>query len=63
MKVKGVYEAHEMTREHAYLGEHRNHLEPGYMPGGKIERKTQGTSKLKDDSAGNIPKTKDEKYE
>jgi hypothetical protein len=57
MKVKGVYEAHELTREHAYLGEHRNNLEGGYTTGGKIDRKHQGTSKTLDAaSAGNVPK-------
>ena len=64
MKTKGVYEAHEMTKEHGYLGESKNHLEPGYIHGGQIERKTKGTSSLSNDvaSAGNIPKKKDEEY-
>lgn len=57
MKIKGIYEAHELTREHGYLGEHRSNLEKGHTPGGRIEGGV-GTSKLKDDSAGNIPRIK-----
>lgn len=64
MKQKGVYEAHEMTREHGYLGEAKKHLEPGYIHGGKIERKTLGTSSMSNDvaSAGNVPKKKSQEY-
>lgn len=63
MKIKGVYEAHQMTKEHGYLGEAKNNLEGGYSPTGKIERRTKGTSSLSNDapSAGNIP-DRDEKY-
>ena len=63
MKTKGVYEAHEMTKEHNYRGEHKNNLEPGYTSHGQIERHKYGTSKLSNDaSAGNVPKGKDTKY-
>lgn len=62
MKVKGVYEAHELTKEHGYLGEAKSHLEPGYIHKGQIERKTLGSSVLSND-AGVVPKKgTDEKY-
>ncbi len=68
MKQKGVYEAHELTKEHGYLGEARKHLENGHIPGGKLQSVEEGTSKLsngvkyKDGSAGNVSKGKDTKY-
>lgn len=47
MKQKGIYEAHPMTKEHGYLGEHRNNLESGYTSGGSfMGRFRYGTSKV-----------------
>ena len=62
MKIKGVSETSPLCKEHGYLGEHKNNLEAGHTPHGKITRHSQGTSNLKDDSAGNIPKDTNQKY-
>lgn len=59
MKIKGVYEAHELTKEHGYLGEAKKHLEPGYLSHGGAAGEGHGTSYTLDGpSAGDIKRLK-----
>jgi hypothetical protein len=46
-----------------HLGEAKRHIEQGHVPGGKIEKRTQGTSNTLDESAGDVEKKgTNEKY-
>jgi hypothetical protein len=58
MNNKGVYEAHEMTKEHGYLGEARQHLENGYGPKGSAGGEGHGTSYTLEADAGDIQRLK-----